>query len=173
MEAVRAVFQAEIQLDPASCELANAVVQAKKFYTIADDGLSRAWNAANAFINPPYKKINGASEAGIWLKKLIHEYSAGNVKEAIMLINASTSEKWFQRAYDFPICLTNHRLKFWGQPGNGPTKGSALVYVGSNPGRFASVFETADIGTVVVRYRPLICTEDVAPKLLYTDVQHN
>lgn len=152
---IKEVFQAGIELDPASCELANTVVQAKRYYTIDDNGLTRPWYASNAYVNPPYKKLKGKSEAGVWLMKLIHEYNAGNVKEAILLVCASTSEQWFQPAFDYPICFTNHRAKFWGpnSTSNAPTKGNAFVYFGKNVDRFARVFESNDIGTVVNRYR--------------------
>jgi hypothetical protein len=169
------VFQAGIELDPASCDLANKVVQAKRFYTIDDDGLTRPWNAATVFLNPPYGKLKGKSQAGVWLQKLISEYKSGNVREAILLVNASTSESWFQSLYDYPICFTNHRIPFWSQDGKGkaPTKGNVFTYFGKNVDRFASVFEAANVGTVLIRYRPLTCTEDIAPKLFYTNVQHS
>lgn len=39
-------------LDPASCALANRVVQAKQFYTREDNGFLRSW-WGNVFLNPP------------------------------------------------------------------------------------------------------------------------
>jgi hypothetical protein len=151
---IREVFQSRIELDPASCQIANKVVGAERYYSITEDGLAQPWNAASVFVNPPYGKLKGKSVAGMWLKKLISEYTVGNVKEAIMLIYANTSEKWFQPALGYPICFTNHRVKFYGpQEGKAPTKGNAFVYFGKSPARFASVFEARDIGTVVSRYR--------------------
>jgi ParB family chromosome partitioning protein len=43
IEAARLVL-GDIDLDPASCELANGVVQAKRFFTEQDDGLTKEWS---------------------------------------------------------------------------------------------------------------------------------
>lgn len=41
-----------IDLDPASCALANTVVQAARIFTIDDDGFSQPWGG-KVFLNPP------------------------------------------------------------------------------------------------------------------------
>jgi hypothetical protein len=43
-------------LDPCSSLQANQVVLAKNYYTKADDGLARKWNARSVWMNPPYSK---------------------------------------------------------------------------------------------------------------------
>ena len=155
VEAVREVFGRKIKLDPASCEEANAVVGAERFYNIQNDGLVQSWQANTLFLNPPYGRINGMSQAGVWVRRLISEYKSGNVREAILLVNSSTSEGWFQPLFQYPICFTNHRIRFNGPKGKGkaPTKGNVFVYFGHNPDRFARVFEAHNIGAVVIRYR--------------------
>ena len=42
-----------IDLDPASCEAANTVVQAKQYFGINDDALQQHWGG-NLWLNPPY-----------------------------------------------------------------------------------------------------------------------
>ncbi len=155
VEAVREVLGGRIALDPATSKEANEVVGAERHHTIFDDGLAQSWNAATLFLNPPYGLINGKSQSGVWAQRLISEYNAGNVREAILLVNSSTSEGWFQPLFQYPICFTSHRIRFNGQDGKGkaPTKGNAFVYFGNNPDRFASVFEARNIGTVLIRYR--------------------
>jgi hypothetical protein len=60
----------------------------------------REWRG-NIFLNPPYgwcypdgrrKEKGGISSQGHWAKRLIEQYQAGNVTEAILLVNASTGE---------------------------------------------------------------------------------
>jgi len=152
MAAVREVFGGYIDLDPASCERANEVVLANRYYTIEDDALKRPWHAKTVFLNPPYGTDGGKSSAGVWSQRLISEYECGNVGEAILLVFASTSEKWFQPLFQYPICFSNHRIRFHGLQGGGnqPPKGNAFVYFGTDVARFARVFHSHNIGRVMM-----------------------
>jgi hypothetical protein len=151
IKAVREVLGA-IDLDPASSLAANRIVQAAHYFTETDNGYTREWRG-KLFLNPPYgwcypdgrrKEKGGISSQGHWTRRLIEQYRAGTVTEAILLINANTGEQWFQALWDFPICFVNHRIQFI--PGEGtdprkqPTKSNAFVYFGGEPHRFASVF---------------------------------
>lgn len=51
IDAAREVM-GEIDLDPASSELANKTVRAEKFYTINSDGLTKEWHG-RIWLNPP------------------------------------------------------------------------------------------------------------------------
>jgi hypothetical protein len=152
--AIKEVFDGRIELDPASCATANEVVRAERYYSITEDGLSQPWHSASLFLNSPYGSIGGRSQAGVWAHRLISEFKSGNVREAVLLVNASTSEAWFQPLYNYPICFTNRRISFYGENGKGsaPTKGSAFIYFGENADRFASVFSSHNIGRVVVPF---------------------
>lgn len=132
-----------IDLDPASNQTANKTVNATTFYDIHDDGFNKSW-FGNVFLNPPYgrdKKLK-ISNQDKWSEKLIHEYKIGNVKSAILLVNATTETKWFTRLWEYPICFTDHRIKFYrldGKPKN-PVKGQAFVYLGNNSEKFIQHF---------------------------------
>lgn len=149
VELVRTVLL-DIELDPASCEEANKVIKAKRFYTEEDDGLSKDWQAKSLFCNPPYGRRYGISNQFWWSQKLIQHFISGDVHEAILLVNASTSEKWFEPLFDYSICFTNHRIKFIGN-GNQPTKGNAFIYFGEDRWSFKSVF--SQIGTCIERMK--------------------
>lgn len=149
IEAVRQVL-GTIDLDPASCEMANQTIQAERFFSDNDDGLAHEWQGT-VFLNPPYGKDGGESNAGKWTRHLIEQYRKGNTAEAILLVNAFTESGWFKPLFDFPICFTDHRIKFYrpGAEANQPAHGSAFVYLGKDIDGFARVF--SEFGTVVAR----------------------
>jgi len=141
---IRAVRQVlgEIDLDPASSLEANRVIKAKTFYDQTTDGLTKTWKANTVFLNPPYCKAGNTSNQDRWTAKLLTEYKAGNVKEAILLVASSTETIWFHRLMQFPLCFIKGRLNFTtpGGKGGGATKGSIFVYLGKNQEKFSKVF---------------------------------
>lgn len=142
-----------IELDPASNAIANQAVQARRYYDVAANGLKQDWKAKSVWLNPPYCKEGAVSNQGVWTCKLIAEYEAGHVEQAILLVNAATETQWFQRLYAYPLCFTNHRIQFYGQENkSGPTVGQAFVYFGTDASRFIEVF--SQFGTVVKRLSP-------------------
>lgn len=127
-----------IDLDPASCEIAQGVVKAKRYYTRADDGLSRPWIADRLFANPPYSRPQP------WAEKLIAEWSAGNVKAAIFLTSNATDSRWGQLLLRHcqAICFPANRLRHWNplKSNDAPSDGSLLTYFGPEPDRFRERF---------------------------------
>jgi ParB family chromosome partitioning protein len=141
--AVREVLGA-IDLDPASCAEANREVRAAHIYTLEDDGLLQSW-LGRVFCNPPYGwDDHHVSRQEVWSKKFAAEYASGNVSEGILLVNAQTGEQWFQHLWRYPICFTDHRIRFKQPEGapkkDGPTHGSVFVYFGSHDDTFTRVF---------------------------------
>lgn len=138
-----------IDLDPASCEEANRTVGAASFYTAADDGLSLPWHG-NVWLNYPYSR-RGNQE---WTAKAIYEYRDGTIEAACILCFAATSERWFQPLLGYPVCFLAKRVAFIDgdtlKPVRGGTKGSAVVYLGSNVNRFVLAFQP--YGKVLVPY---------------------
>ncbi len=139
--AVRKVLKT-IKLDPASCDIANLTVRADRYYTVQQNGLAHSWQAETLFCNPPYGRTGYRSNQEIWSCKLIAEYKVGNVKQAILLVNANTETLWFQRLCSYPLCLVRGRINFYSPQGkdSGATHGSAFVYFGSDVVRFTEVF---------------------------------
>jgi ParB family transcriptional regulator, chromosome partitioning protein len=157
IEAARAVL-GHIELDPASCALANETVQATRYNTEEEDGLQRDWISRALWMNPPYGKVNGKSNQEIWSAKLLSEYRAGHVQAAIMLLNAATDCQWFKPLWVFPLCFTDHRIHFCSPHGESaqPTHGNVFVYLGPHSNLFAQVF--GRFGIIVLPERCLQTT---------------
>jgi hypothetical protein len=112
VEAARNVL-GSIELDPASCTEANAVVKADRWFGenaagLELNGLQQSWIANTVFLNPPY----GHDGQRAWSARLLDFYQRAMVGSAVLLVNAATSEKWFHPLWHFPICFPDHRIKF-------------------------------------------------------------
>ncbi len=159
-----------IDLDPASCALANEVVQATAFFE--KDGLGWKWDnrwtqnphPSKLFLNPPgglldretFEPVTSkvghspgqlVSSIAVWWHKLVHEWSIGNVEQAVFVcfnleVLRSTQEPqgpWGQHtpAAAFPICFLKDRPKFWNEltpegkrgTSGSPTHAGAVVYL--------------------------------------------
>lgn len=155
VRAVQAVLGC-IDVDPASCVLANTSIQAKTFFTKEQNGLLQPW-FGKVFLNPPYGRYGETRQTGeaqIWIEKLFDEYTKGNVEEAILLVQAEIYKRWFEPLWNYPLCFPNGRIAFWnaqGQKGRSP-HASAFVYFGSRLLAFTRVFST--FGPILLRYYP-------------------
>jgi ParB family chromosome partitioning protein len=146
-EIIKSVYgvMGKIDLDPASCETANKVVQACKFYTKEDNGLHQEW-FGRIFLNPPYSQplIRQFSD------KLCEVIDASEIKEAIVLVNNATETTWFQNMAQraSAICFVNKRIKFLNLEGRSgaPLQGQSILYFGENRG-FIDIFQS--IGVVL------------------------
>ena len=142
LDAVRKVI-GEIDLDPASCVDAQENVQAVRFYTKEDDGLSQPWRG-KVFLNPPYGKTKGKSSQCLWAERLVEEYRKGNVIEAILLVKAALGYVWFEDLFkDWPVCFLRSRLSFILENGDdkGQSKqGTAIFYFGPSLAKFVETF---------------------------------
>ena len=137
-----------IDLDPASCEYANKLVGATKYYTKDDDGLTREWSG-RVWLNPPYT----AGLVSKFTDKLVDSFQSGSVTEAIVLVNNATDTRWFQRlARGATLCLLDHRVKYISptKTSSSPTQGQVIVYLGNNQQQFAKEF--GKYGLVLTEY---------------------
>lgn len=140
-----------IDLDPASCAEANEWIGAARFLTEADDGLSRQWSG-RVWLNPPYGRDDShRSNQEKWSAKLIQEHASGRVKQAHLLVNSATGNRWFQPLWAYPICFVDHRIKFRvpdGAKRDQPLHSNVIVYMGLYREKFARAF--AGLGRIVV-----------------------
>jgi len=131
-----------IELDPASCEVANRTVQATRFYTASDDGLNQPWQAATLWCNPPYGRDPKRNHQA-FIRRLLASYTAGHVEQAMLLVNSSTGERWFRPLWSYWICFPYERIAFVDErssPQKSPPHSNVIVYFGPNPQRFAAIF---------------------------------
>lgn len=128
VEAARATM-GTIDLDPASCKLGQAVVNAGFWFGLdhwhieRKDGLSVPW-LGNVFLNPPGGRVESGtlgfktrSSAALWWAKLASEHRAGRVTQAIFVgftleILRSTQSLDVPQPFDFPICVPKSRIRF-------------------------------------------------------------
>ncbi len=110
IDAVRRSFRSSIDLDPASSEIANETIGAKRIYTIETNGLAMSWEACNVWLNPPYHPDMISAFVG----KFLDEWSSGNFEEGAVITNATTETRWAQRLTSeaSAICLLDKRVRF-------------------------------------------------------------
>ena len=144
IEAARNLMGA-IDLDPATNPQSQDLIQAGTAYTKNDNGLDRPWcmpdgTAARVWCNPPYS----TALIQAFANKALDEYRAGNVSEALVLVNNCTDTGWFfSLAQQFPIMFSRGRVGFWYEDPNDKTptrQGQALFYFGPNVNRFYECF---------------------------------
>jgi hypothetical protein len=129
-----------IDLDPASSDIAQTVVQATQYFTLQTDGLKQPWKG-RLWLNPPYHK----DLVGKFMHKLMDAIKSSDVTAAITLTNNVTDVSWFHEAVSAcdAIGFTVGRIRFW-EPDtdklSAPTTGQAIMYFGPNPDLFAAEF---------------------------------
>jgi phage N-6-adenine-methyltransferase len=148
VEAAR-VAMGSIDLDPASCETAQAVVQAATFYTKADNGITSPWSG-NVWMNPPY------SVPQEFTRKAIDEWRAGTIAQAIILVNNCTETEWFHELMQDTacICLLRRRAAFWypNRRDFGARQGQVVFGIGVDVARFTEAFCSLGIILTEVRH---------------------
>lgn len=131
----------EIDLDPASSEIANQTVKAANFYTEETNGLDKHWRG-NVWMNPPYAQPLIEQ----FCQKLLKSYFDRSISQACVLVNNATETAWGQSllASCDSVCFLSGRVKFMdtaGKANGAPLQGQMVVYFGDNRASFAQAFE--------------------------------
>lgn len=146
IEAAREVMGG-IDLDPASCELAQRTVRATTYYTKRENGLVKPWKG-RTWMNSPYS----VELVGRFATRLMEHLNSGAVPQALALYNASTDTAWFHMlaAAAARTCFTVGRSSFIGpdgKPMKGNRVGQVFFYFGPNETAFQRLFR--EFGTVM------------------------
>lgn len=138
VEAAR-VAMGKIDLDPASNPQAQKTVKADVFYTKSDNGLEKSWTG-NVFLNPPYSH----PDIALFVDKLLHHFTNGDVFQAILLTNDNTDTAWFQSSARkaSAVCFVSKRINFLKNNGetSSPTNGQSFFYFGKRVKEFCREF---------------------------------
>ena len=147
VDAARAALGGTIDLDPASCRVANGRVKAERFYSVKEDGLQLPWYG-NIWVNPPFPWEP-------WVEKLIAELARGRVDNIIALCTTRvTTAKYFHPMVSKADAVLKMmgRIQFWGPKAGAPDEGHEVYYFGKDTQTFVREFRK--YGTVFVPYRP-------------------
>jgi ParB family chromosome partitioning protein len=137
-----------IDLDPASCAIANDAVKADEFYDQESDGLLQNWRG-NVWLNPPFCQPLIQQ----FLKKTVDSYRSKEINQACVYTNNATDTQWWQdaAANADAICFVRGRLRCYrpdGSTGQSPLQGQTIMYFGDNIMCFTEIFD--QIGAVLI-----------------------
>lgn len=149
IEAARIVL-GDIELDPASNDVANEVVKAGQIFTPDDNALDQQWDG-RVWMNPPYSQPLITQ----FCEKLALSVVGGTVTAAVVLVNNATETQWFRSLVDVAtaICFPSGRVQFWApnKESATPLQGQAVLYMGQNIDRFAEAFNNLGFIAVIRR----------------------
>lgn len=140
IEAAR-VAMGSIDVDPASSDVANKTVKAKKFYTEETDGLTKKWTG-NVWMNPPYAQPLIKHFCDTFCDKV----ESGEIKHGIVLVNNITETITGQKLMNASnaVCFPAGRIQFLdkeGSPKGAPLQGQMILYFGDNTNDFEIQFK--------------------------------
>lgn len=144
LDVVRA-FGKEIGLDPAT--FPDNPTGARKFYTVADDGLSQPWHGFGlVFLNHPYSDKNDMTRSWQWTLKSKTENRLYGT-EIISLLPVRTDAEWFHENVFWAanaICWikgrVKHRAPHMERAEGGGRFPSCLAYYGPTVQKFIDCF---------------------------------
>lgn len=123
-----AFFGGSIDLDPASSEAANSIIQADRFFTWRENGLIQPWTAGSVYLYPPRNVLTGdeqpkdtrlftkllrfkKSAQRVWLEHCYQKWIRNEFEQAIIfLTSAEVALLVTQKiGFDFPFCILSER----------------------------------------------------------------
>ena len=125
-----AFFGGSIDLDPASSENANSIIQADRFFTWKENGLNQPWKADSVYLYSPKSTLNGAeqpkdtrlfrknlrfkkSAQRVWLELAYNKWLRNEFGQGIIFLTSSEVALLVTQkiGFDFPLCILSERPK--------------------------------------------------------------
>jgi len=130
LAAVSSFFGGQIELDPASSDNANRLVQAEKYFTPQHQGLKQTWKASSVYLYPPRDKLLGVeqppdrslwtkkkrfakSAQRVWMEEMMRKYTLGEFEEGILFLTSTDVALLSAQkiGLDLPICIMKEHPK--------------------------------------------------------------
>jgi len=127
---VSSFFGGQIELDPASSDNANRLVQAEKYFTPQHQGLKQTWKASSIYLYPPRDKLLGVeqppdrslwtkkkrfakSAQRVWMEEMMRKYTLGEFEEGILFLTSTDVALLSAQkiGLDLPICIMKEHPK--------------------------------------------------------------
>jgi len=121
-------FGGEIELDPASSDSANLVVQASRIFTWRENGLNQEWKAKNIYLFPPRNLLNGdeqpkdtrlfrknlrfkKSAQRVWLELAYNKWLRNEFEQGIIFLTSTEVALLVSQkiGFDFPLCIMSEK----------------------------------------------------------------
>ncbi len=123
-----AFFDGQIDLDPASSEHANSVVQARRYFTWQNNGLRQDWSCKNLYLFPPrdlllkneqpkptalFKKTLQFKKSAqrVWLELCYQKWLKKEFRHSVVFITSSEVALIVTQkiGLDFPMCILKQK----------------------------------------------------------------
>ena len=100
------------ELDVASCERANSIIEAERFITEEQDGLSVSWEARSVFCNAPGGKIGNTSSQAVWWDKMHQHHLAGDFIEGAFVCFNTSLIRLAPDIFRYYVIIPSNRLRY-------------------------------------------------------------
>ena len=143
-----AFFGGSIDLDPASSEEANSVVQADRFFTWRENGLVQPWKANSVYLYPPRSVLSGdeqpkdirlfkkilrfkKSAQRVWLELCYQKWLRNEFGQAVIFLTSSEVALLVTQkiSFDFPLCVLSERPTLLKEQDLTPVKSKVFGFI--------------------------------------------
>jgi hypothetical protein len=123
-------FDGQIDLDPASSDNANKLIQANKYFCPEHQGLRQVWKAKTVYLYPPRDRLVGVeqppertlwtkkkrfvkSAQRVWMEEMMRKYTLGEFEEGLLFLTSTDVALLAAQkiGLDLPLCILKEHPK--------------------------------------------------------------